>query len=479
MQDNIKIVKTDINSKNGQDKCPKCGFTDISLNPNTGKLRCNFCRYEFVEEKVTGLEEDISKLEGKVIGSGSKNINNNDDNVITLKCESCGAEVVIDISSKTQSRCHWCRNILSINKQVPNGIIPDMVLPFKITKEEAEKQIKRFVRKRSFFSNHTFKKEFKVENIMGVYFPYMIVDINSHCNFKGLGEHSTDEKYTLTTTFSSNDNYYSADLYEVGRESDFIIEGLTVEANSDKLNNFSNEKTNNIINSIMPFDIENCIKYNSNYMKGYSSEKRDINIYDLKDIVKVQAKDIARFSCNKTLDFYNRGVCWKDEVLDIKGEQWKTAYLPVWLYSYQQVKKNKKILHYVAVNARTKETMGSIPINFPKLLIVSSIVEIIGFFMMIYIDFDYSFIFLALGIIYFIAMFSRYRNLDARHKYESETKIKMSNLKSTDNYIKHEIGLTDSKMSDANNTDITGKVLTNQDLNELFDFKTDVDIEKK
>ena len=472
MQDNIKIVKTDINSKNGQDKCPKCGSTDISLNPNTGKLRCNFCRYEFVEEKVTGLEEDISKLEGKVIGSGSKNINSNNDNVITLKCESCGAEVVIGTSSKTQSRCHWCRNILSINKQVPNGIIPDMVLPFKITKEEAEKQINDFVKKKTFFANKNFKKEFTNKNIIGVYFPYVIIDINSHCNFKGLGEHSTDDTYIERLPINSpTKGYYSADLYEITRDFDLTIEGLTVEANSDKLNNFSKEKTNNIINSIMPFDIENCVKYNSNYLKGFNSQKRDINIYDLKNIVKMQTKDIARFSLNKTLDFYDRGVYWQQEILDIKGEQWKTAYLPVWLYSYQQVKGNKKILHYVAVNARTKEIMGSIPINFPKLLIVS--------FMMLYIDFDYSFIFLSLGIIYFLVMFLRYRNLNARYEYEKESKIKISNLKSIDNYVRHEVDLKDSKMTSANNQDIAGKVLDNQELNKLFEIKTDVDIEKK
>ena len=41
------IVKTDVGAKDGQDKCPKCGSTDISLNVNHGKLRCNFCRCEF------------------------------------------------------------------------------------------------------------------------------------------------------------------------------------------------------------------------------------------------------------------------------------------------------------------------------------------------------------------------------------------------------------------------------------------------
>ena len=35
-----KIVKTDKGSKDGQDKCPRCGATEITTNINTGKLRC-------------------------------------------------------------------------------------------------------------------------------------------------------------------------------------------------------------------------------------------------------------------------------------------------------------------------------------------------------------------------------------------------------------------------------------------------------
>ena len=50
VKDEVKIVQTDIDSKDGQNKCPKCGATDISLNVNTGKLRCNFCRHEFEPE---------------------------------------------------------------------------------------------------------------------------------------------------------------------------------------------------------------------------------------------------------------------------------------------------------------------------------------------------------------------------------------------------------------------------------------------
>lgn len=448
------IVKTDVGAKDGQNKCPKCGSTDISVNVNNGHLRCNFCRYEFEPEKVAGLETDISQLKGEVIGSGATDIVADTNDVLTFKCSSCGAEVVIDTSEVTQARCHWCRNTLSVNQQIPNGSVPDVVLPFTVKKEDARAQIEKFVSKRKFYANPQFKKEFTTENIMGVYFPYMVVDTNAHSKMSGEGEHQVRE-YTVRKGDHSQ-TYYDADLYHVEREFDIAIEGLTIEASADKLNKKAVDKTTNVINSIMPFDIENAVKWNANYLKGYSSEKRDINIEQVKTLVEAQSKDIARFAANDTLKQYDRGVAWSSEKLEIKGQQWKSAYLPVWLYSYQEVKGNKKLLHYVAVNARTKETMGSVPIHMPKLIGVSFLVECCGIIAMMFTDFDYNWLFLLVGIIYFMMIYTKYRNDDARHKYEVETKKQISNLKEEDRLINRRTKLTNSRMVGANNTSIRG-----------------------
>lgn len=448
------IVQTDTGAKDGQNKCPKCGATDISLNVNNGKLRCNFCRHEFEPEKITGMEDDLSQLKGQVMGSGAQNIIADVSEVLTFKCESCGAEVVIDTASAMQARCHWCRNTLSVNQQIPNGSVPDVVLPFQVRKEEAEAQITNFVGKRKFFAHPEFKAEFTTKNIMGVYFPYMVVDVNAHVNLNGQGEHQV-RKYNVKRG-DKYYTYYDADVYAVEREFDLVVDGLTIESSSDRLNNMSSDKTNNVINAIMPFDIENCVKYNANYLKGYTSEKRDTNVDELHPLVETQAKDIARHSANETLELYDRGVCWHSEQLSIKGEQWKAAYLPVWLYSYQQVKGDKKVLHYVAVNARTKETMGSVPIHIPKLLLISFLVEILGIIGMLFVDFDYNWLFLSLGFIYYFIMYSRYRNSGARHTYEKETKKQMANIRKVDRLINKKTGLKNSRMEGANNLQVNG-----------------------
>ena len=205
----------------------------------------------------------------------------------------------------------------------------------------------------------------------------------------------------------------------------------------------------------MPFDVENCVKYNANYLKGYTSEKRDTNIGELKNIVEAQSKDIAVFAANESVKFYDRGVNWTTKDMNIKGEQWKAAYLPVWLYSYLQVKGEKKLLHYVAVNARTKEVMGSVPINMLRLLLVSSIVEFFGILGVIFVEWNYRWVFLLLGFIFYGIMYSRYRNKNARHTYETETKSNITNMVPVDTFIRRESGLSNSTMHGANNKRVT------------------------
>mgnify|MGYP006380416169 CR=1 FL=1 len=80
------IIKTDNGVENGQNKCPKCGATDISPVASTGHLRCNFCHYDFEGEKFTAMMDNAWALYGKVIGSGSQDIASNATDIVTFKC---------------------------------------------------------------------------------------------------------------------------------------------------------------------------------------------------------------------------------------------------------------------------------------------------------------------------------------------------------------------------------------------------------
>ena len=466
------ILDTGAGLKNGQQFCPNCGASQIYFDSTVGKLVCPYCETIFNGEKIE--ETKTATLQGTIIGSGARKINENFNNIVTLRCNGCGANITIDTSQTTQARCHWCRGILSINERIENGAVPDKILPFIVTKEEAKREIDNFIKKRKFFTLPVFKKEYKSENIMGVYLPYMLVDANVSCDFEGEGEHQT-EIYWVN---DGKESRYNANLYKIKRLFNLTIEDLSIETSKDKLDKKSKDKTNNIINAIMPFDTENCVRFESRYLTGFTSEKRDINIEDLKENIEIQIRDIARHSINNELTNYDRGIKWKKEHVDIIGTRWITSYLPVWIYSYYD--KNRKQIHYIAVNGRTKELKGSIPVNFVRLFIITGIIEIFALYLYIcitsFIDLDeynlyIGFLLLTTGIIFYKVIKRKYRNIDARHAFEKETKTSVTVFIKEDTFIKEKRGMKNDKMEGHNNTRIEAENIErkNDYINKMVD----------
>src|SRR5699024_6019204 len=139
-----RIVDTSTGRDDGLNKCPRCGGTDIHYSISSGALVCAYCRHQWNEdnaEESFGLDSSIADLRGHTLASGTADIRE-DVTVMTLKCQGCGAEVVINVDQQLQARCHWCRQTLSVNTQIPNGAVPDAVLPFQLTRDQAIEKIR-------------------------------------------------------------------------------------------------------------------------------------------------------------------------------------------------------------------------------------------------------------------------------------------------------------------------------------------------
>ena len=370
--DPVAIDTASTELADGMNRCPKCGSTDIRHKPGTDLLVCLYCRHEWdgarVEE-LFGLGDGIDQLRGTVIASGARDIAADAKVMMSFKCSGCGAEVTVNTENAMTARCHWCRHVFGVNEQVANGAVPDAVLPFHIKKDDAVARIRQFVDKRRLFALKAFKEQFTPENVVGVYLPYMIVDGNASADLFGEGEIKTRE-YTRGSD-NNKKTYYDADVYRVGRHVDFTVDDLPLESSSERGNLDTKVNTNNIINTILPFDTKNAVKWNASYLAGFSSEKRNSNVEQLKPRLEDQLLSIARAQVEASVNRYDRGVRWEQERLEVHGTRWVSMYLPVWLYSYHQPGANGGMLHYIAVNGRTGETMGSVPVQQWKLLLAA------------------------------------------------------------------------------------------------------------
>ena len=129
------------------------------------------------------------------------------------------------------------------------------------------------------------------------------------------------------------------------------------------------------------------MRWNANYLVGFTSERRDQDVAALVPELEHQLLSIARSEAAASVANYDRGVRWEAEGLDVHGTRWVSMYLPVWLYSYYQSNgkagdKKSGMVHYIAVNGRTGETMGSVPVSQGRLLAaaiaVGSVLEVVA-----------------------------------------------------------------------------------------------------
>ena len=107
----------------------------------------------------------------------------------------------------------------------------------------------------------------------------------------------TGEVKTREYTRGSGDKkqtYYDADVYQVDRHVDFTVDDLPLESSAGRGNLDTRANTNNIINTIQPFDTKNALKWNASYLAGFTSEKRDLDVDRLRPRLEDQLLSIAR-----------------------------------------------------------------------------------------------------------------------------------------------------------------------------------------
>lgn len=373
-------VDTSSGKADGLDKCPSCGSTEIGPREGTAQLVCHYCRHQWDGTQIDthfGFDTPVADLRGRTLGSGASAIAADAVDVLTLKCGACGAEVVVNTQESTQARCHWCRHTLSVSTQLPNGAVPDGILPFSVTREDAVARIAEFVKKRKYFAHPRFVAEFAPTEVVGVYLPYLVIDVNGRSTLSGTGEVKTGSRTVKRGDKSVT--LYDADVYEVSRTFDLRVDDLVLESSGERADMDTFGNTNNVISTVQPFDVKAAVAYDANYLRGFTSEKRDLDVEAILPRAAHSAMSIARVQAAASVRSYDRGVRWESEQLVVNGSRWVSVYLPVWLYSYHQQRGDGEgLLHYVAVNGRTGETMGSVPVRHKRLLWVSGVVTAVG-----------------------------------------------------------------------------------------------------
>ncbi|MGN0396354.1 MAG: hypothetical protein ACI4EF_13405 [Coprococcus sp.] len=282
-------------------------------------------------------------------------------------CTNCGVQIPFK-QFDSAGRCPSCGTYIIRDNMVAYPYGPDIIIPFKISKREAEEKLKNEFGKKLFLPD-SFLSEKTLESMRGVYVPFWMYDYNSNIDYSAVG--------TKVRTWTSGDRRYTeTSYYNVYRKLHINYDGIPVDA--------SVEMADDIMDLLEPYNYEQLLSHDNKFISGFNAETYNMppNQLEPRAIKKVNKSNrewIAEYTSGYSS--LSGEHCNMDNQL--LGN--KFALLPVWVYEYRYQGTNYKFY----VNGETGKCVGKAPLSVGKavgltaLLLVSAFVGLDGLSMLL------------------------------------------------------------------------------------------------
>lgn len=153
-------------------KCPNCGG-DLTFDPASGKYKCEYCLSSFTQEEAEKANPKAAEaLNGEDDAVGAQEASDaqkessteetkgetEQGEAVVYTCPNCGAEIVTDATTAA-TYCFYCHNPVVLSGRLSGEYMPDSVLPFKISKEQAIEKIFIICPEETFYSEGFFREK--------------------------------------------------------------------------------------------------------------------------------------------------------------------------------------------------------------------------------------------------------------------------------------------------------------------------------
>ena len=321
--------------------CPNCG-ADLKFNADKQKLCCEFCESEFTQA-------EISKTNAAT--EAQKQIHNAGEFCDALNeyyCPNCGADIACEDSTAADI-CVYCHSPVVLRGKLSGQMMPDRIIPFKFSKEEAMEKFLSFAQKKWFVPKE-FKSMKQASMISGIYYPFWVTDADTD------GEYNADAT-RIRKWRIGNVMYTETSKFRVIRAGAIHFEDIVTSA--------IKEEDKAMLEGILPFPSDSLQPFSMPYLSGFKAKKSNIERDTLSPEVKARMHDYAGTLLRRTVSGYatlnerSRGV-------RINRCSWEYSLMPVWVLNYVTT---KKTYHY-AMNGYTGKIYGELPISIGKLIAV-------------------------------------------------------------------------------------------------------------
>lgn len=304
-------------------KCKNCGGNSV-YSPDKGRMVCPHCESEESQEKIAGVG--------------------------VAQCGNCGAP--LEVSEHTSAtKCPNCGSYHVFEERITGEYTPHLVLPFKISKQEAIEAIRKEFKKRM-FTPKEYLSNASIEKMEGTYVPFFMYGFHSDVRYQATG--------TKVRTWTSGDyRYKETSYFHVARDMDIDFDKIPVDA--------SLNMDNSVMDLVEPYHYSALVDFEDKYMSGFLGEKYSDDPAVLKERAESKARQDSRSLLQDTLLGYS-SLTSVNQDIDLTQRACEYALLPVWVYEFKYQGKT----YTYHVNGQTGKVIGKTPIAYPKVFAYSA-----------------------------------------------------------------------------------------------------------
>ena len=310
-------------------KCPNCGG-EMAFDSASGMLLCQSC----------GRKDEIESYSG----SNSHSVFSGDE-AHEYHCTSCGAVLITEPETVATS-CSFCGSNVVLGDRLAGELSPDIVIPFAISKEEAQKAFKKWC-KNGLLTPPGFMTADRIQSITGMYVPFWLYDLHSSIQVQAHG--------TKVRTYRSGDYMYTeTQHYDVYR--DIVLDYVKVPVDaSEKMND-------ELMDKLEPFPYDRLKEFKAPYLSGYVAEKYNYDDSVLYPRAKHKIGDYIESYIKSTMQAYHV-LTYQNKNIRTSAMKADYALLPVWVVHYDYNKQR----YTFAMNGQTGKVVGKPPLSKGKI----------------------------------------------------------------------------------------------------------------
>jgi DNA-directed RNA polymerase subunit RPC12/RpoP len=333
--------------------CARCG-AKLVYRPGSDDLTCPYCKHENPIPAEDGVIVELSFAEH--LGNSPEMPDSADVPVIT--CTACGAQVTLPPRA-TSLPCPYCGADLVFTRESRRLILPQAVLPFQISREDARGRFSNWVR-RLWFAPTALRRQARLESrMMGVYLPFWTYDCRTRTDYTG--ERGDDYTETRMVTMTVNGKRVTRPQ-TVRRTRWSRVRGVVRNAFDDVLVCASDRLPRADAEALEPFDLSRLRAYRDEYLAGFLAESYKLDLATGFEVAKQRmAIEIRQSVCRDIGGDHQRIHSMNVQYSDIT---FKHILLPLWIMAYRYRGKVYRFL----VNAQTGEVRGERPWSVWKIV---------------------------------------------------------------------------------------------------------------